>query len=849
MPTHQPQSQPGAKPYRPSPERLAALRELARQRSGQAPGVDFNPFAPAKFPLFAMPKDHKLAMDEQLKHRLLAKDDAGFDAGTWSSQAGLLQGIGYNVQFLGYPELAVMAQQVEYRQIVSTLAREATREWIEFAIDGEAPEDAKDDDVKDRVKQVEDEIGRLGAQQAFCTCAEHDGFFGRGHLYIDTGHADDPDELKLPLRAIKEKFPKGGIGYLKAVEPVWTYPINYESVNPLRPDWYNPTVWYVMGQNVHASRLLRFVGHEVPDLLKPAYSFGGLSLSQLCKPYVDIWLQTRRDVGRMINSYAIITLATDLSSEMSPGAGGQTFNVRMEEFNLARNNLGILVMNKDGEELTVNTISLAGLHELQSQALEHLCTASGEPAIELLGVQPQGFNASSSGEIDSWERRVGAYQKRVFDAPLRVLIEYIQAYLFGEVDKRISWKFKPLQLVSPLDRSTIQLNKANTDKVYLDANVISAEEVRAKVADDPDSGYDGIEVDDIPEQGGLGEFDIPGAAPGPENEEPWPEARRDPRAAPDPDPVTGLAQAADKEFEESRHPRDREGKFSRASGAGTKGERLNAETGESLPDHIKSLKIPPAWTDVRYALSPDSSLLATGRDAKGRPQAIYSLAHQERQAAAKFARVQEMARKFDVMRRQNDEKKRDPKLKDTADCLDLIMQTGIRPGSEEDTGAENQAYGATTLLGSHVAEDDGAVRLVFVGKKGINLSIPVNNAGLADELRKRAKAAGPNGKLFPGTDAKKLLEHVHSLDGGGFKTKDFRTNVGTATALDVVSSLPVPNDEKSYRKQVMAVAKQVALKLGNTPIVALQSYINPSVFADWRSHAAGSQIREQRIAA
>ena len=115
----------------------------------------------------------------------------------------------------------------------------------------------------------------------------------------------------------------------------------------------------------------------------------------------------------------------------------------------------------------------------------------------------------------------------------------------GEVDKRISWKFKPLQLVSPLDRSTIQLNKANTDKVYLDANVLSAEEVRAKVADDADSGYDGIEVSNIPEQGELGELDIPGAAPGPENVDPWPQSRLDPRRKPDPDPVTGLAQAAE----------------------------------------------------------------------------------------------------------------------------------------------------------------------------------------------------------------------------------------------------------------------------------------------------------------
>ena len=40
-----------------------------------------------------------------------------------------------------------------------------------------------------------------------------------------------------------------------------------------------------MGRQVHTSRILTFIGRPVPDLLKPAYSFGGLSLVQL--GYVD----------------------------------------------------------------------------------------------------------------------------------------------------------------------------------------------------------------------------------------------------------------------------------------------------------------------------------------------------------------------------------------------------------------------------------------------------------------------------------------------------------------------------------------------------------------------------------
>ena len=145
-----------------------------------------------------------------------------------------------------------------------------------------------------------------------------------------------------------------------------------------------------------------------------------------------------------------------------------------------------------------------------------------------------------------------------------------------------------------------------------------------------------------------------------------------------------------------------------------------------------------------------------------------------------------------------------------------------------------KAYGATTLEGRHVVKTDAGVSLRFVGKKGVPLDLPVEDAALAKALLERAAKSGPNGKLFPAVTDKTLLEHAHTLDGGGFKTKDFRTHVGTATAYALVAARKAPGSMADYKKAVMDVAKEVSRKLGNTPIVALQSYVSPSVFAAWR---------------
>jgi DNA topoisomerase-1 len=283
------------------------------------------------------------------------------------------------------------------------------------------------------------------------------------------------------------------------------------------------------------------------------------------------------------------------------------------------------------------------------------------------------------------------------------------------------------------------------------------------------------------------------------------------------------------------------GEFTSADGGGSSSGGLSAAPADrsAWPQYIQELAVPPAWTNVQISSDPNADLLVVGRDAKGRGQYIYSERFAQGQAEAKFERIRELTDKSAAIAAQNDanQASADPVLAEHAEVAALIMQTGLRPGSDKDTGAEKQAYGATTLLGQHVkVGTDGSVHLEFTGKKGVDLSIPVPDQ-LAASLRARADAAGPDGKLFPQVDNRSLSEYVGTLDGGNFKTKDFRTALGTATARTAMTKIATPKTEAAYKKAVREVAKVVSTKLGNTPTVALQSYIDPSTFSEWR-HAA-----------
>jgi len=255
------------------------------------------------------------------------------------------------------------------------------------------------------------------------------------------------------------------------------------------------------------------------------------------------------------------------------------------------------------------------------------------------------------------------------------------------------------------------------------------------------------------------------------------------------------------------------------------------------PEHLKKIRVPPAWTDVHINPDPKAELQVTGVDVKGRRQPLYSEKHTKESSAKKFSRVINLSKNLDQIAAKNNKnlKSRDKATQEHAQCLGLMIATGVRPGSERDTGAEKQAYGATTLQGQHVVTDEkGQVRLKFVGKKGVDLDLVVEDPEIAKMLQHRAIEAGPTGQIFPNMTDSTFRRYVSGVTNGKAMPKDFRTLVGTSMAMRVMQTMNKPKDIKEYKKAVMTVAKQVSQKLGNTPTIALNSYIAPHVFEGWK---------------
>jgi phage-related protein (TIGR01555 family) len=426
--------------------------------------------------------------------------------------------------FPGYAYLAELSQRSEYRAPAETIAQEMTREFIKIIVKGEANDDetgaddaappsfadevrerdpaepAIDEDLQKKVEEITEAMECFKVRDHMRKLAELDGLFGRAQLFIDIDPGKlkascPPDELRqLPLLIDPATVPKGSLCGFKVIEPIWTTPFAYNATDPTACDFYKPRAWFVLGKRIHASRLLTFVMREVPDMLKPSYNFGGLSMTQLMEPYVFQWLRTRNSVSDLVHNFSVMCLKTDMTNILSgePDKPGGLLD-RAKLFTSMRDNQGLTLLDMKREELAAVNVPLSGLDKLQAQAQEHQAAPSHIPLVKLLGVTPTGLNANSEGEIKVFYDFVRSCQQSFFAAPLDIIIKLIQLHLYGEIDDRIGFEF--LQLSSPTVKELAEIRKANaeTDKIYAcDISAVSNDEVRSRLSSDPESGYNNL---------------------------------------------------------------------------------------------------------------------------------------------------------------------------------------------------------------------------------------------------------------------------------------------------------------------------------------------------------------------
>jgi DNA topoisomerase-1 len=253
---------------------------------------------------------------------------------------------------------------------------------------------------------------------------------------------------------------------------------------------------------------------------------------------------------------------------------------------------------------------------------------------------------------------------------------------------------------------------------------------------------------------------------------------------------------------------------------------------------IRSLVVPPAWTDVWICANPRGHLQATGRDARGRKQYRYHPKWREVRDSTKYGRLSDFARALPRIRRRTEADLRRhglPREKVLAAVVRLLEKTFIRVGNEEYARA-NRSFGLTTLRDGHVRVSGAKVRFIFRGKSGVEHELTLDDRRLATIVKQCRDLPGQELFQYRGEDgdvvnvgSADVNAYLHDIAGHDFTSKDFRTWAGTVLATALLRDREQAGSETAAKKTIVRAIDEVAKRLGNTRAVCRKCYVHPAV--------------------
>jgi DNA topoisomerase-1 len=265
------------------------------------------------------------------------------------------------------------------------------------------------------------------------------------------------------------------------------------------------------------------------------------------------------------------------------------------------------------------------------------------------------------------------------------------------------------------------------------------------------------------------------------------------------------------------------------------------------PQHlarIRSLVIPPAWTQVWICPLANGHIQATGRDQRGRKQYRYHPRWSAHRSESKFGRMLAFGQALPQLRRRVEQDLRSAGLsrpKVLATLVRLLETTLIRVGNEE-YARTNESYGLTTLRNEHVEVQGTTVHFHFQGKSGVEHHIDLRDRRLARIVASCQELPGQelfqyvddNGHVHR-IDSADVNAYLHEITAEEFTAKDFRTWAGTLHAAFALAELGAADSAAALKRNLGQAVQRVARRLGNTPTVCRKYYVHPAVFAAYSS--------------
>lgn len=224
------------------------------------------------------------------------------------------------------------------------------------------------------------------------------------------------------------------------------------------PEYYEVTL--PEGQGVirlHNSRVCRFTGREMPYLEKLAENYWGTSEME----HVFSELKKRDNVSWNI---ALLTFMANIrvmkmdgmEQLMAYGGGKQQealYNT-LEGLNMMLNNNGIQILGKD-DSYESHQYTFSGLGEVYDRFMMDVSGACGIPVTKLFGRSPAGMNSTGDADMDNYYDTIEQSQESQLRPVLDKLLPIVCMSALGAVPDDLDYIFNPVRRPSNDEKQSL----------------------------------------------------------------------------------------------------------------------------------------------------------------------------------------------------------------------------------------------------------------------------------------------------------------------------------------------------------------------------------------------------------
>lgn len=389
----------------------------------------------------------------------------------------LLEGTTYPLTRLSFNYILMQALYRSnwiIRKVIDLPAEDMTKAWMTLTSEVSPKE----------MKRFEQAVKLTGTQNQMLTTLKWARLFGgAGGVIIIKGHEKKLDK-PLDIEDIQPDSYRGLIPLDRWSGIVPEANVCTDIERPLDfglPEFYRIITTGGKNFKVHASRIVRFIGKDLPVWEKQVEQNWGISEVEVMFDELKKRDNTSWNIASLIFRANIVAirskeLAGMLSGLNSSQAAQQRLFQALQAQSQLMSNQGMMVVPEEGG-LDEHQYSFGGVADVYEAFREDICGATGIPYSRMFGRTPGGLSTTNEGEEHIYYESIAAKQQRELDPQATKLFPVIAMSVWGEVPDDFGWKWNPVGSLSDKDRAELGAATSSSVAEIYNIGVISPKTV------------------------------------------------------------------------------------------------------------------------------------------------------------------------------------------------------------------------------------------------------------------------------------------------------------------------------------------------------------------------------------